>query len=94
MLFDASKEHMLIMSTANPEGESIRLLGVDFDGKLCMNEAVGVCVDEASWRLRTLLRTRRFHTDAELLHFFFVLFVQTAINQTLSTTMSKAKYYV
>ena len=68
--FDAGKENLLIMSTTNPEGDAIRLLGVDFDGKLQMGMAIGACVDEASWRLRTLLRTRRFHTDAELLLLF------------------------
>ena len=35
-----------------------------------MTLAVQECVNEASWRLRTLLRTQRYHTDAELLLLF------------------------
>lgn len=68
--FDAGKESLLIMAQDDAEGDSIRLLGVDFDGKLRMTGAVRECVDEASWRLRTLLRTQRYHTDAELLLLF------------------------
>jgi hypothetical protein len=70
VIFDAGKESFMIISTTEPEGGPIRLLGIDFDAKLQMHTAIGECVREASWRLRTLLRTRRFHTDAELLMLF------------------------
>ena len=35
-----------------------------------MHEAVDQCVASASWRVYSLLRTRRFHTDAELINLF------------------------
>ena len=63
--FDAGKESLLIVFHLQPEGEPAKLLGIEFDTKLKMDLAVKNCVDEYSWRLRTLLRTRRFHTDAE-----------------------------
>ena len=46
------------------------MLGVKFDGQLRMTNAIRECVDESSWRLRTLMRTQRYHTDAELLLLF------------------------
>ena len=64
--FDASKESRHIMSLTQPAGDSFRLLGVTFDGGLTMNEAVGEVVSSASWKLRTLIRTRRYYSDAEL----------------------------
>ena len=69
--FDASKEHFSILShTDSAEGSSVKLLGINFDTKLQMSEAITECIHEASWRLRTILRTRRFYCDLELvLHF-------------------------
>ena len=68
--FDAGKEHCMILSLHDPEGEIMRLLGVDIDNRLTMSAATTKCVHEASWRLRALLRTHRYHTDAELLMLF------------------------
>ena len=68
--FDAAKEHFCIVSQTQPEGESMRLLGVVFDPQLSMAECVGECVHEASWRLKTVMRTRRYHTDSQLLQHF------------------------
>ena len=68
--FDAGKESFLILSRENSLGDPIKLLGVKFDGQLRMTNAIRECVDESSWRLRTLMRTQRYHTDAELLLLF------------------------
>eukprot|EP00959_Pyramimonas_sp_CCMP1952_P303084 6341889-Pyramimonas_sp.AAC.1 len=46
------------------------ILGVLFDVKLVMSEAVEKCVSDASWRVYSLVRTRRSHTDAELVRLF------------------------
>ncbi len=43
------------------------MLGVTFDEQLTMSEAVGEIVTAAGWKLRTLVRTRRFYTDADLI---------------------------
>ena len=48
-----------MLTLARPEGSSFELLGVVFDDEMI--------VDEASWTLRVLLRTRRYYTDADLI---------------------------
>ena len=42
------------------------LLGVTFDTGLYMHEAVNEVAAEAGWRLKSLLRTRKFHILAEM----------------------------
>ena len=64
--FDATKESQHVLSTSDPEGSAFKLLGVPFDTELSMANAVSELVSSAGWKLRTLLRTRRFYTDADL----------------------------
>ena len=47
-----------------------KLLGVPFDTELTMANAVSELVSSAGWKLRTLLRIRRFDTDADLIIFY------------------------
>ena len=68
--FDASKESMHIVSRAHPVGVDFQILGVNFDSKLIMDSAVEECATQAAWRLRTLLRTQRYHTVPELIMLF------------------------
>eukprot|EP00969_Alexandrium_andersonii_P281872 12460635-Alexandrium_andersonii.AAC.1 len=35
-----------------------------------MHEAVRTCVTECGWRIRALLRARRYHTNAELVQLY------------------------
>ena len=65
--FDAGKESQHILSTTDSVGESFWMLGVVFDCELIMADAVAELVSDASWKLRTLIRTRRFYTDADLI---------------------------
>ena len=67
VVFDAGKEHMVVLSHQEPQGVAVKLLGVKFDPKLLMNVAIHECVADVGWKMRTLLRTRRFHNDAALL---------------------------
>lgn len=46
--------------------KSFKMLGVIFDGALTMQGAIDELVGEAIWKLKTLIRTKRFYTDAEL----------------------------
>ena len=68
--FDATKESMHILSRSRPAGAGPKILGINFDTKLVMTDAVDKCVSGASWCLYSLLRTRRFHDDAELVCLF------------------------
>ena len=65
--FDASKESQHVLSLSDPAGDSFKLLGVSFDMELSMAAAVSDLVSAAGWKFRTLLRTRRFYSDAELI---------------------------
>jgi hypothetical protein len=64
--FDPGKEGLYIISTSEAFGGDFKILGVEFDTSLTMKAAVDGMVTEAGWKLRMLLRTRRFYTDAEL----------------------------
>ena len=59
--FDPAKESVHIVSHAQPHGDPFKLLGVTFDSKLRMDLCVRETVNQASWMLTTILRTRRFH---------------------------------
>jgi len=67
VVFNASKESQHVLSLADPCGGDFKMLGVSFDVELSMAEAVEEIVIAASWKLRTLVRTRRFYTDADLI---------------------------
>ena len=64
--FDPTKESVHILSLTEPTEGTFRQLGVDFDGTLSMGDAVSEVVTSAGWKLRTIVRTRRHYTDAEL----------------------------
>ena len=68
--FDATKESRHILSLSEASGNGFKMLGVSFDEQLAMSEAVGEIVAAAGWKLRTLLRTRRFYTDADLISLY------------------------
>ena len=67
VFLDPAEESMHIMSVSEPGGDDFKLLGVTFDTELSMEEAVSDIVVQAGWKLRTLLRTRRFYKDANLI---------------------------
>ena len=69
-MFDAAKESRHILSLTDSFGESFKLLGITFDGKLSMAEAVDEVVAAAGWKLRRLLRTKRYYSDADLIVLF------------------------
>ena len=66
MIFDAGKEDTMIVSTVDPLGGPIMLLGINFDNKLIMANAVHKCATTAAWKTRALLRTRRFYSTLDL----------------------------
>ena len=70
VVFDASKEDFTILDTQSDDEKIVKLLGIHFDTRLRMDYAIHECAQEASWKLRSLLRSRRFFKDAEMvLHF-------------------------
>ena len=66
MKFDEGKESFHLMSKGETYGGNLKMLGVPFDMTLSMKDAVEEVVVAAGWKLRMLLRSKRFYTDAEL----------------------------
>ena len=64
--FDSGKESFHIFYRFVPVGDSFKILGILFDPKLLMYGAVDSCIAACSWKIYSLIRTRRFHTDADL----------------------------
>ena len=68
--FDASKEEFMIISTTEPLGGPIKLLGIEFDNRLLMNIAAHNCAKKAAWKTKSLLRARRFYSIIDMLMLF------------------------
>ena len=66
VVFDAGKESAHIVSRRGADGPPLTVLGVQFDCKLLMHQAVRQCATEVGWRLVALLRTQRFQSLSEL----------------------------
>ena len=64
--FDAGKESMHILHRSKPEGEGFEMFGIIFDTKLQMEEEIRRLANRCRWKLRTLLKSQRFFTEAEL----------------------------
>jgi hypothetical protein len=64
--FDPAKESFHVLAKSDALGDDFKLLGIVFDVHLNMTAAVGEVVQQAGWKLRMLMRTRRYYTDAEL----------------------------
>ena len=67
MSFDPNKESFHVLSRSEASGKDFKFLGVTFDVTLAMDKAVSDVVVEAGWKLKMLIRTRMFYTDAELI---------------------------
>ena len=70
MAFEPKKESFNIISRATPFGNGFTLLGVHFDTGLTMTEAVNKLHWNASWKLRSLLRCRRYYDTTEIISMY------------------------
>ena len=66
MAFDASKESFHILHRRLHHSLNFKVLGCVFDSQLLMHAAARHVATEAGWRLKVLLRSRRFFTTPEL----------------------------
>jgi hypothetical protein len=67
--FDSGKESTHLLSTSAPaDGKNFRLLGVLFDPKLTMTDAIDELVCGLTWRLRALRRGQRYYSTTDLLY--------------------------
>ncbi len=68
--FDASKESFHVLHRTHGHGDDFVLLGILFDVELRMGRATTVLAREAGWRLKTVLRPRRFFTERETVNLY------------------------
>ena len=68
--FDPGKESFHILHRLRPYGDSFKRLGIVFDAKLLMTEAVHKIAAQARWRTRALLRSRCFHSVAAVVRLY------------------------
>ena len=61
VLFDPGKEHFAIVDSTRPYGKPFEILGTLFDTKLTMYSGACAIMNEASRRLRMLMRARRYY---------------------------------
>ena len=68
--FDPKKESFHTVSRVHPQGDGFKILGIAFDCQLLMHDTIDELCTQCCWKLRTLLRSRRFFTTGEIvLHF-------------------------
>ena len=93
--FDPSKESIHVVSRHEPLGKSFRLLGVIFDTGLDMDEAIGEVVSSCSWKMRSLLRTGRFHNTQGVVDLYkarllsFIEYRTPAVYHACSSRLSR-----
>ena len=68
--FDAGKESFHCLHRTRHFGENFKMLGVTFDCQLTMKAAVQELAREAGWRVRSILRCRRFFNTSELVRLY------------------------
>ena len=68
--FDPKKESFHILHRQFPCGLDFPTLGVVFDTKLIMETECESVAALSKWKLRTVMKTRRFHTDIEMFQLF------------------------
>ena len=70
VLFDPGKESFHVIHRTRGEGGNFTILGIEFDTALLMHDAARNVAVESGWRLKTLLRTRRFHNTIDLMKLY------------------------
>ena len=84
---------MHILHRSEPDGENFEMFGVKFDTKLSMEEEVQYLVQRGRWKLKTLLRSRRFFDEEQLVQQYkshvlpFLEFATPAVFHATATTL-------
>ena len=68
--FDAGKESFHILHRTNGFGDDFALLGVTFDTSLHMGVGISIIAREAGWRLKSVLRPRRFFSEMQIVNLY------------------------
>lgn len=95
MAFDAGKEGKRILSRTQPVGDCFTLLGVEFDCKLVMDQAIHTLLDSCRWKLRSLLRCQRHFNACDLVNLYksrllgFIEYRTAAIYHACDTLLNR-----
>ena len=68
--FDPGKESFHVLHRSRGQGGNFKILGVNYDTALVMHDACRELAVDAGWRLKTLLRSRKFHSTKEMFRLF------------------------
>ena len=66
----AGKEGLYILNGRRPSNDHFKLLSVIFDTRLTMHSAIQKLTVEDGWRLKALLRTRRFYNTVSMVRLY------------------------
>lgn len=66
--FDPTRKSKHVPSRRDPYGPNFKLLGTEYDCRLFMADAVRALVGKTKWKIKMLLRARRFYTLDDLLN--------------------------
>ena len=66
VIFEKTKESLHILCRKQPKGDPFKILGIHFDTKLVMYDAVVIVAVESGARLKMLLRARPFYCQSDL----------------------------
>ena len=67
VIFDASKEHLIIIHPDHGEGSTFKLLGCMIDTSLLMHEAVDAIIAKMRPKIKAILRLRAHYSLADML---------------------------
>ena len=65
--FDQKKESMHVVSHLWPEGANFKILGLNFDFRLTMRDAIDDLFGDLWWRIKAIVRVRRYHSVAGMI---------------------------
>ena len=68
--FDPKKESIHVISHLCPQGDNFKILGINFDCRLTMRDAIEDLVGEMRWRIKAIMRARRFHSTTAMVHMY------------------------
>ena len=68
--FEPSKESLHVLCSKQPKGDAFKILGIKFDTKLSMYDAVVSIVAETGSRLKMIYRVRPFYSVSALINLY------------------------
>ena len=68
--FDSSKEHFHVLSRNSPEGDAFMLLGILFDCKLLMIDAIRLVAKLSNMKVKSILQCYKYFTKRQLVELY------------------------